>query len=308
MPNVTTGNTSTLWTASIAGMQEINRYLYNNWIFSPEIINGAGVGTGEYGDNCRPRAVNLSKYFGRNLQKGTTIYVPTENDRLVAQQKVEGVDLEPQTQTFGKVGLTVTSHTAVAVKIEDYQGHYNNIENYNIVIKENMLRALKVEIEERFFALATQATYSTGAGAGAAFSKASLRTVQTAFVKRNVPSDLKRYAIVTPEAYGAVSDELDEFQLSGEKGVKAQETGTIGRMLNGFSILSSNHVNIVAGAAKMMAFTDDTFMFALGMTPNYKESYNVLSLAKEISIDVIFAVAIKRPEYLQLLDYDEINV
>ena len=309
MPSTTTIQTQSLQVASVAGMQAINRYLYKNLLFCPEMIDAKGQPTGKFGEmgNVKPKMYNLSSYFGRNLQKGQTIYVPEESERLYAQQKVEGVKLEDQTMTFNRVPLTVTSHTAVAVTLEDYQNYYNNIENHKQVVKDAMLAAICQEIEERTFSLFPQFMNSTGTGAGVAFDKSALRTANRELRLRNVPNG-NWFAVVTPYAYDSLADEVDEYQLAGQAGADSISSGQIAyKKVNGFNIFQSNHIHTVGGAAKMAAFADDTFMFAIGFQPRFQEDYSITKLAVQMVIDVIFAVGIKRQEYGQLLDYDDTN-
>lgn len=310
MPNTVTAQTSALQVASIAGKQYINRFLYNNLLFCPEIMNVQGQPTNNFGPQgeVRPKLVNLSSYFGRDLQKGTTINVPVEQQRYYAQVKNEGVSLAPQTANFGAVPLTVTTMTSVYVVIENYQSYFNNVQGHKTIVQDSMLAGLCQDVENRTFAQALAATNVQGGGSGVAATVADLRTAARNLRIRNVPRDLAKFAIVTPYYYDAIADSFDEYQLAGQDGANSIKTGQLPfKKIYDFNVFESNSITTVGNAAYNMVFADGALMFAVGYQPKFEEAKIIKDNAIEMEINVIFAVGIKRQEYLQVLQYDDTN-
>ena len=308
MPSITTAQTSDLQVKAIS--REVNKYLYRHSFFAPVALGDSkGLPTVYREGDPRPGLFDLSNEFGQNQRKGTTISVPDIQQRLFKKTKLENAPLEYQTQAAGQVNLTITAHEYVAVRKEDYQSFYNNVNGYDNIVLEAQMEALCSSIEQSFFGLIPSFTFNPtiGSGSGYAVSTTDLKSAERILFSANVPTGLKKHFICNPHTYESFTIERDEYQVHGDQGVEIFNTQRFYKPIASFNVQRSNYIDNSGGASKQLAFTDNAFMFGFGFKPRTQTAKNLSYLAEETVVDMLFGVAIKRQQFAVQIDGDDTN-
>ena len=300
--NVTRQDNQSLETKVIVA--EVQRYLHQNLFFASSVFKDGQL-TSDPSDP-RPRLVDFSSYLGKDLRKGSTVSIPRVG-RLYAQNKAEGVPITFQAPTTEEITLTVSSHLTVATQIEDYGQFFNNVNNYRSILKEESLNALIDEFERQIFSLFTSFSSSIGTGGGDILSGDDLREADLVLNQKNIPGNLRKYAVLTPEAYDKVRSDISRYDTAGDFGTNTLKTGKIQEELAGFRVVRSNRIEKVSGTAKMAAITDNAFCYGFACYPKYEEGRNLEALAGQQVYHMIFGVGVYRNAYGVLLNYDAIN-
>lgn len=221
------------------------------------------------------------------LKHGNILHLP-DSHHLTADTKSAGSALTPQAVTEGEQTFTVSTHQAVAQRIEDIaevQSKYSARSEYTYHAGYALSRAMDVAGA----ALLDDNTTQSVGTLGAELSYDNLISVRT--LMRNSPVKGQKVMIVAPATYGGFlkTDQYINSQYNGDQKGMAVRAAQVGNLFD-MTVYESQLTPGVAPNSSGAAWARGHFFKIIQRRPTTHTWYSPLDLAWVVSMDQIYGV------------------
>ena len=253
-------------------------------------------------------------------QAGDTVNVPIAPP-MTAHNLAEGGVVQMQNPTVQNAQITLNTHVEATFQIPDVT-KVLAIPDLLRVYMEPAVIAIAERIEGDILGLYPQFTVNPSVGTpGSPPTEADVDAAETALFRQKVPQSQPRHLVVDADAYSALRQipRFSEYQTAGDAGASALISGVVGRIKD-FTVFRSQFVPRTGDSPATthnLAFARDAIGLVIRRLPQplpgtgaiaeYAElgnfgmrvvmSYQPNTLAQQFTVDVLYGVAVLRPEF-----------
>lgn len=235
---------------------------------------------------------NLVWRFDKDVMKfGDTVHVPSVSN-LVANDKVAGVDVQPQAPTESTVDISINKHKESSFYVEDIlaaQANRDLMKAYT----ESASYAIAKAIDSDIAALSTGFSNSFGTYNTAITTDVVLDSIEQ-LDGGDVPED-DRHFVFRPDVKRDLLD-LSTYTSKDFVSGSAVETGKIGD-LYGVSTYMSNNVLKSGTSTSNMLFHRHALGLAMQKKPRVQSEYQLKPLANLVVVDSVYGVLEMRDSF-----------
>jgi len=282
---------------------------------------------GKFGDY-----INLARTVARDFdfdsrQEGETIKV-VKRGNLTANSLDQGDDVTKQTPTATSVPVTLDNHFEVTFTLHDVtkvlqDPRSDALDGY----AEDAVIALVDQVEASLSGLYASVTNDAIPfdETSTATKKSSLLALRKAFTDNKVPQIERKYAYLSSSSINEILEEDAFTQMQATGDGSAITEGAL-RRLYGFDLFESQAVNEVSDVHKNLAYTKNAIVLAMRPLPEVPNGHGAVSavvndpeagigvrvvssfdpdkLRMQVTLDVLFGVAVVDQRRVQLLELD----
>jgi hypothetical protein len=254
----------------------------------------------------------VNRQFEADMAMGDTLHIPDITD-LSVRAKTANTDVTFETNTEGKIDVSIDKYYYAAFKLEDIVKVQSN-QDLQARYTEKVGYALAKQIDTDLLGLYSGLSQSVGS-AGVAITDANILTAIQYLDDADAPAG-DRYLVLKPAQMKAILG-IDKFVRADAVGYLASMSPiTTGRLqggdfnptevkgyfgqIYGISVYISTNV-ATSGSSPVsqynLLFQKDAFLLVSQQDIRFQQAYNIRSLANEIVADTIYGVAEFRDEF-----------
>jgi hypothetical protein len=253
-------------------------------------------------------------------QAGDTVNIPIP-PVLVANNLVEGAQVQPQNPNLGNAQIVLNTHVEATFQIPDVT-KVLAVPDLLQVYMQPAVVAIAERIESDLLNLYAGFTANTPVGTPAtALTEEAVDAAESALFSAMVPASEPKYLVVSAATYSQLRQiqRFSEFQTAGEAGLRALIEGTVGKIKD-FFVFRSQYVPMTGSSpvtTQNLAFTKSAIglvirrlplpLYGTGAVAHYAEmgnfgmrvvmSYQPDTLSQQFTVDVLYGCAVIRNNF-----------
>jgi P22 coat protein - gene protein 5 len=248
-------------------------------------------------------------------QAGDTVNIPIP-PVLVANNLVEGAQVQPQNPNLGNAQIVLNTHVEATFQIPDVTKVLAVPDLLQLYMQPAVV-AIAERIESDLLNLYASFTANTPVGTPAtAVTEEVVDAAESALFSAMVPAAEPKYLVVSAATYSQLRqiERFSEFQTVGEAGLRALIEGTVGKIKD-FFVFRSQYVPMTGSSpvtTHNLAFTKSAIglvirrlplpLYGTGAVAHYAEmgnfgmrvvmSYQPDTLSQQFTVDVLYGCAV----------------
>jgi hypothetical protein len=256
-------------------------------------------------------------YDGTLAQAGDTVNVPIAPN-LVSNNIAEAGTVQNQNPSLGNAQIVLNTHQEATFQIPNVVQMLAAPDLLATLLQPAMV-AIAEKIEADLLNLYSLLTFNASVGtANSTLTEATVDSAETALFKAKMPDSVPKYAVVSPDAYGALRQisRFSEERMVPTAGTMTIYNGIIGKLKN-VSFVRSQKTIISGTTTNNVVFGSDAFCLVTRQLPsvipgtgaitqnaNYGGfnmrivlSYNPNTLGQQVTADVLYGVGVLRNQF-----------